>query len=84
MAQRQDRPHRIETYPERCTGCLRCALRCSYIFTGRFNPCAARIRVRVEKDRCEIELGDACTGCGECAKACLYGALARVPEGEVL
>jgi carbon-monoxide dehydrogenase iron sulfur subunit len=31
--------------PEKCTGCLRCELACSYHMTGEFNPSKSVIRV---------------------------------------
>ncbi|MBI4081326.1 MAG: 4Fe-4S dicluster domain-containing protein [Candidatus Lambdaproteobacteria bacterium] len=35
----------LKFIPDRCTGCLRCELACSYVQTGTFQPSAAVIRV---------------------------------------
>ncbi len=58
----------IVVEPERCTGCLICAL--------RFNPMKARIMVITYFDRDnEISFEDQCDSCGICARHCPYGAL---------
>ena len=35
----------LQITPERCTGCMRCELACSYAQTGTFQPARAVIRV---------------------------------------
>lgn len=73
--------HRIKTVPGNCTGCLRCALACSELHTGAFNPSAARIRIVMNDAECAITFSETCTSCGVCADSCLYGALLEVsPE----
>ncbi len=66
----------IVVKPERCTGCLICALRCSLRFEDCFNPMKARIMVITYFDRDnEISFEDQCDSCGICARHCPYGAL---------
>ena len=69
--------HRIETIPDNCTGCLRCTLACSELYTGVFNPSVARIRIIIRDAHCDISFADTCTSCGICADSCLYGALLK-------
>ena len=66
----------ITTYPENCTGCLMCQMRCSFAFTGRFNPAQARVLIQrpVTGGR-GISFTDECTDCGLCARVCVYGAI---------
>ena len=71
--------HRMETVPGNCTGCLRCALACSALHSGVFNPSAARVSVVMEGAACTISFTEDCTGCGVCADNCLYGALLKRP-----
>ncbi|MBI4607849.1 MAG: 4Fe-4S binding protein, partial [Candidatus Rokubacteria bacterium] len=35
----------LKIIPEKCTGCLRCELACSYMQTGSFQPSKSVIRV---------------------------------------
>jgi len=72
----------ITTHPEKCTGCLRCALACSFRHTGMFNPMRARIHIRMDGPACDISFDDACTGCLACVGGCLYGALAAERQRE--
>ena len=62
---------------DNCTGCLRCQLGCSDLYTKAFNPLAARIRVRVSGADCKIAFTDDCTHCGVCADNCYYDALEK-------
>lgn len=73
--------YRIEILEERCTGCLRCALACSDLYSGSFNPAASRIRIAVSADDWAIELGEACNECAACVDHCFYGALRRERKG---
>jgi Fe-S-cluster-containing dehydrogenase component len=70
----------IEIMPERCTGCLRCQLACSELYTKAFNPLRARLQVVMEGLHCTISFSDECSRCGVCADHCLYGALAKTPK----
>ena len=63
-----------------CTGCLRCQLACSFLYTGRFNPSAAYIRVRFQGTACFIDFTDDCKHCGVCADNCFYDALQKVKK----
>ncbi len=67
----------IEVRPELCTGCLRCELACSEVYTGAFNPSAARIKVQVSDNECSISFTEDCTYCGICVDHCFYDALKK-------
>jgi len=71
---------KIEVKPELCTGCLRCELACSEVYTGLFNPSAARIKVVVSDTECSISFTEDCTYCGICVDHCFYDALKKIPE----
>jgi Fe-S-cluster-containing dehydrogenase component len=71
----------IETLEERCTGCLRCALACSDLYSGSFNPALSRIRIAISADDWAIELSETCNECAACVDHCFYGALRRAPKG---
>jgi carbon-monoxide dehydrogenase iron sulfur subunit len=71
----------IDTYPEKCAGCLRCQLACSFLYTGAFNPAAARISIRASDSERSISFTDECTGCAACADECLFNALVRRAKG---
>ncbi len=62
---------------EKCTGCFRCELACSHLFTKAFNPSRSRIRVMLSGADCVIELTEECNGCGVCVDHCLYDALRK-------
>lgn len=70
--------YRIEIFPEKCTGCLRCQLACSDIYTKKFNPAQARIRVAVREADCTLWFTETCEACGVCADQCFYGALEKI------
>lgn len=64
---------------ENCSGCLLCALACSF-FTGekKFNPSEAKISIkRNQQNRFLVELRDDCTRCGMCVNYCHFGVLAK-------
>ncbi|MCP4668562.1 MAG: hypothetical protein GY849_19640 [Deltaproteobacteria bacterium] len=69
--------YNIQVATERCTGCLRCELACSDLFTKAFNPSEARIRVVVSDADCSIGFTEACNACGACADHCFFGALEK-------
>jgi len=69
----------LRVIEERCTYCQLCQLSCSFLYTGRFNPAQARIRVEWN-DRAMVSFSEDCNLCGECIRACLYGAI--LEEGQ--
>jgi len=69
--------YNIQTATEKCTGCMRCQLACSELYTKSFNPTAARIQVVMSGVDCSISFADDCKECGVCADNCFYGALQK-------
>ena len=69
--------YQIQISLERCTGCLRCALACSDLFTGRFNPLLSRVQVVVSDADWSIEFNEDCNECGICVDHCFYGAMQK-------
>lgn len=66
----------VRAYPERCAGCMSCALACSWTFTGAFNPVKSRILINWPGDvQRRIIFTKECTDCGVCVEYCNYGAL---------
>ncbi len=68
----------IRVYPEKCTGCFVCKLRCSLRFEKAFKPGKAAIKIRRlvgEENEFSISFTEECDNCGICARYCLYGAL---------
>ncbi|MCI0548539.1 MAG: 4Fe-4S dicluster domain-containing protein [Candidatus Rokubacteria bacterium] len=63
-------------YPERCTGCLRCELACSYMQTGMYQPAKSVIRVSPFEGHTSYA-PYTCTQCAEgwCMTACPVGAI---------
>jgi Fe-S-cluster-containing dehydrogenase component len=74
--------YEIKVDTANCTGCLRCQLGCSDLYTQAFNPAAARIRVEVNGADCTIVFTEDCTHCGACADNCYYDALKKKAKGE--
>ncbi len=68
----------IQVYTECCTGCLRCQLACSDLYTKAFNPPAARIQVILWGVDCSIHFTEECNECGVCVDHCLHGALHKM------
>ena len=66
----------IDIEPQKCTGCLRCQLACSFQHTGAFNLSQTRIII-AEDDYSisKILFTDNCDACGVCVHYCVYGAL---------
>lgn len=71
--------YKISVVPENCTGCLRCQLACSEVYTGRFTLQDARLEVILSGSGCTIRFKDDCTSCGVCVDNCLYDALIKTP-----
>ncbi|MFA5315910.1 MAG: hypothetical protein WC369_00620 [Dehalococcoidales bacterium] len=66
----------LKVYPENCTTCYACQLRCSLAYTGTFNPEKARLIIAPPNT---ISFTDECVkGCSLCAKYCVYNAIVRV------
>ena len=66
----------LKIVPERCTGCLRCELACSYMQTGTFQPAKSVIRVSPFEGHTSYA-PYTCTQCAEgwCMTACPVGAI---------
>lgn len=72
--------YRIEVVPEKCSGCLRCQLACSMLYTKSFNPSSARILIMLHGIKCEIHFTHECIDCGVCADHCFYDALTKIRQ----
>ena len=68
--------HVLRIHPEKCTGCLRCELACSYMQTGTFQPAKSVIRVSPFEGHTSYA-PYTCTQCAEgwCMTACPVGAI---------
>ena len=66
----------LKLTPERCTGCLRCEIACSYMQTGQFQPSKSVIRVSPFEGYTSYA-PYTCTQCAEgwCMTACPVGAI---------
>ena len=77
LSKKQGRPIRV--FPDKCTGCLICELRCALRFERSILLSASAIKVRrTGDDTYNITFTGNCDRCGICANNCMYGAL--VPE----
>jgi Fe-S-cluster-containing dehydrogenase component len=76
-AKREGKEFPILVYPEKCTGCRMCQVRCSIRYLGEFNPFKSYIIVARDhgKRTVSVDFTDDCTWCGYCARFCSYGAL---------
>ena len=63
----------IVSHSEKCTGCMRCMLICSYTYTRKFSLSDARIKIKLPEYR--IEFTSDCNNCGKCVEHCFYGAI---------
>ncbi len=73
---RTGQEHAIDVLPERCTGCRRCQLICSFLHDGEFNPSRARIAIEDRDEGVDqITFMEECDRCGACVTYCAYGAL---------
>jgi Fe-S-cluster-containing hydrogenase component 2 len=70
----------LKIVPERCTGCLRCELACSYMQTGTFQPAKSVIRVSPFEGHTSYS-PYTCFQCAEgwCMTACPVGAITISP-----
>jgi len=66
----------LKITPERCTGCLRCEIACSYMQVGAFQPAKSVIRVSPFEGHTSYA-PYTCTQCAEgwCMTACPVGAI---------
>jgi carbon-monoxide dehydrogenase iron sulfur subunit len=66
----------LKITPEKCTGCLRCELACSYMQTGDYQPAKSVIRVSPFEGHTSYA-PYTCTQCAEgwCMTACPVGAI---------
>ena len=71
----------ISIAAEHCSGCLRCALACSFFTSleGAFNPSQSKIQVTPgpEDGQFEVKLTEDCTHCGICVDYCEFGVLSQ-------
>lgn len=67
----------IQVFTDRCSGCLRCQLACSDLFSKVFNPSLSRIRVTFSGADCSIYLTEECDGCGVCVDHCFFDAVQK-------
>jgi len=66
----------IKAHPEKCAGCFSCALACSLIYAGGFNPFKSRILINYPGDiQRRIVFTRDCTRCGTCVEYCNFDAL---------
>jgi ferredoxin len=74
----------IYLHADRCSGCLRCALACSFFTTPEraFNLSASKIVVLPgwEQGPYEVSFAEDCNGCGICIRYCAFGVLSRSPQ----
>ena len=72
----------LQIIPERCTGCMRCEIACSYEQTGMFQPSRSVIRVSAFEGHSSYA-PYTCTQCAEgwCLAACPVEAITISPAG---
>lgn len=72
---------KISAIEERCSGCQRCALACSFFTSPEkaFNLSKSKITVVPSWDlgHFEISFSEDCTHCAKCVQYCEFGALKR-------
>ncbi|MEM2901778.1 MAG: 4Fe-4S dicluster domain-containing protein [Candidatus Bathyarchaeia archaeon] len=68
----------LAVHPERCTGCEKCVLWCSFIKSKVFNP--ARSRIHVIRSEPYVDIPMICIQCGLCMDACPIKAMNRNPK----
>ncbi len=71
----------ISIAAENCSGCLRCALACSFFTSPEraFNPSKSSIQVipGLEDGQFEVVLTEGCTHCGICVDYCEFDVLSQ-------
>jgi NAD-dependent dihydropyrimidine dehydrogenase PreA subunit len=71
----------IQAHTENCTGCLRCQLACSDLYSKAFNPSSSRIQVVVSNSgECSIQFTGECNACGICVDHCFYDAVQKIKK----
>lgn len=77
-------PKGISAIPEACSGCLRCALACSFFTSHKreFSLTSSKIQVIPSADSSgfEIVFTEDCNKCGICIHHCEFGALGELQE----
>jgi ferredoxin len=77
-------PIEIQIDQDNCSGCMRCALACSFFTTSEreFNPSKSKITIlpNWEQGIYEVALSDDCTNCGICVPYCEFHVLKRGKE----
>ncbi|NJE13167.1 4Fe-4S dicluster domain-containing protein [Thermococcus sp. LS2] len=69
--------------PDRCTGCYRCELICSFVHFKTISPAKSAIRV-VRKDHAPVDVPIFCIQCGLCIGVCPVNALSRDPKTQAV
>ena len=72
----------LRLVPDRCTGCMRCEIACSYVQTGAFQPSRSVIKVAPLESHTSYT-PYTCVQCDEgwCMTACPVDAIAISPAG---
>lgn len=83
-SKREGKQFPILVYPEKCTGCRTCQVRCSIRELDEFNPFKSHIVITRDhgKRTTALNFTEDCTWCGYCARYCSYGALVLKKSAE--
>ena len=74
------RQYAMQIVAENCTGCRRCQLACSELYTRAFNHVDAHLRVEMMGRQCSVWFTEDCRECGVCGDNCFYNALIKRPK----
>ena len=74
------RQYVMQAVTSNCTGCHRCQLACSELYTRAFNPVKAHLCVEISGKACAVRFTDECRECGVCADNCFYDVLKKRPK----